>query len=288
MKTTFNNQFPIVLLILSITGSNRLTSAGRWYTALDKRQYYIEGSTKYNWLQAMDKCSRLGLQLAVIDNPSKNEALVKLLRSIFRKSPDLWIGHHDEFNRAKNKNRGWYAASSGRVINFGYWRKGEPNNKKKNEHCTQIYRKADFKWNDETCDNHYFGYICEEHYLKDKYKRDMTTKQNTMKQRNNELLSSFNATQNRVQENLVIARNETGNILELWERSCEVVFENFIQSLEELIKRKPYLQAVVADIGASVYELALEAKKDISTLTTEARRSIEEIQLNCEKAYPPT
>uniref|UniRef100_A0A1I8PWV0 C-type lectin domain-containing protein n=1 Tax=Stomoxys calcitrans TaxID=35570 RepID=A0A1I8PWV0_STOCA len=64
-------------------GLFQLASAAYWYKANDGNEYFIEASTNYNWLQAMDQCSRQGLQLVTIDHPSKNAALTTLLRSIF-------------------------------------------------------------------------------------------------------------------------------------------------------------------------------------------------------------
>ncbi|XP_061392259.1 perlucin-like protein, partial [Musca vetustissima] len=163
-----------------------------WYTTYDDRRYFIEDSPKYNWLQALDECSRRGLQLFVIDDPSKNTAFVNFLKLLYGKPLDLWIGHHDEFNNVANRT--WYSAASGEAINYGNWAKGEPNNRF-GEHCGQLYRKSDFQWNDEDCDDHYFGYICEEHYLSGKCHKDLEQRHNATNEENLKLLTAFNATQ---------------------------------------------------------------------------------------------
>ncbi|XP_073828636.1 uncharacterized protein [Musca autumnalis] len=277
------NKYSVVILILSIAFQLQLSFAATWYTTYDGSRYLIEGSARYNWLQAMDECSRRGLQLVVIDNASKNTALVALLRSVFGSSRDLWIGHHDEFNTAKDKNRAWYSSSSGERIFYSYWDNGEPNNKN-GEHCTEIYRKADFKWNDEDCDTHYFGYICEEHHLSVKCRKDIEDIKQDAQQKYLELAVAFNETQHKIQQNLFVARNETDNLLESWQRSSEDIFENFKESLKEIIRKQPYLEAVVADIGTAVNQMALEAKDELAKLTADIRQSIQVIQLNAENS----
>ncbi|XP_013112462.2 lectin subunit alpha-like [Stomoxys calcitrans] len=150
----------VVLLLTTMGFMFNMSFGAMWHEAGDGRRYLVEGTAKYNWLQALDQCLLKGLQLVVIDSAAKNEELVKLLRSIFGNSRDLWIGHHDEFNKKGGASRNWYSAAIGEPIFFGYWDRGEPNNRF-GEHCAQIYRKSNFRWNDENCDTHFFGYICE-------------------------------------------------------------------------------------------------------------------------------
>ncbi|XP_059223885.1 lectin subunit alpha-like [Stomoxys calcitrans] len=138
----------------------QLASAAYWYTAGDGNHYLIEGATNYNWLQAFDQCARQGLQLAVVDNASKNSALTALLRLVFGSSPDLWIGHHDEFNTKVDKNRLWFSPFSGLPISFSNWASIQPDNNNQNEHCVQISRVMNYQWNDAFCE-HKFGFICE-------------------------------------------------------------------------------------------------------------------------------
>ncbi|XP_013112448.1 lectin subunit alpha [Stomoxys calcitrans] len=279
---TLNRNFAKFGIVLFI-GLFQLASTASWYTASDGHRYYIEGAANYNWLQALDQCSRQGLQLAVIDSDSKNKALISLLRSIFGSSRDLWLGHHDEFYKKKDKNRSWYSASTGAAITFSYWDSGEPNNKG-GEHCTEIYRKADFKWNDENCDTNYFGFICEEHFKTAQCRTQMETKRSTIEQKNNQLSSDFATTQDNVSQIIKGSSTDTDNTLALWENSTQNVMDEFKQSLNELIAKKPYLQAVIGDVGPAIRALAAEAQEEISKLTQQTRQTISEIHVNGEKS----
>uniref|UniRef100_A0A1I8QEM4 C-type lectin domain-containing protein n=1 Tax=Stomoxys calcitrans TaxID=35570 RepID=A0A1I8QEM4_STOCA len=146
--------------VVLVIGLFQLVSSGSWHTANDGRDYFVETGRGYNWFQAMDECSRRGLHLAVIDSEEKNFGLVRLLGKVFDPVVNLWIGHHDELNKKKDKNRNWYSVSTGKIINFKFWASGEPNNLFGKEHCVHIYKSKDFKWNDRSCDYSY-GYICE-------------------------------------------------------------------------------------------------------------------------------
>ncbi|XP_013112457.2 lectin subunit alpha [Stomoxys calcitrans] len=273
-------QFGLILFL----GLLDVSSGASWYTASDGRRYLIEATASYNWLQALDKCTRQDLQLVVIDSDSKNKALISLLRSVFGSARDYWIGHHDEFNRKKDKNRGWYSSTSGASISYGYWDSGEPNNFGGTEHCTQIYRKTDYKWNDEDCDKHSFGYICEEHFKTAQCRSQMEAKRTAAQQKNNQLSSDFVKTKNNVNKIMTDTSEDTDNMLTLWESSSQNVMDNFKESLNELIAKKPYLQAVIADVGPAIKALASEAQVEISKLTEQTRQTIAQVQLQAEKS----
>ncbi|XP_075155910.1 lectin subunit alpha-like [Haematobia irritans] len=272
-------KYRVILLI----GLFHVASSAQWYTANDGRRYLIEESSSYNWLQALDQCSRQGLQLAVIDSTQKNNALIALLRSVFGGSRDLWIGHHDEFNTKKDKNRMWYSSSTGESISYGYWDSGEPNNKG-GEHCAEIYRKSDFRWNDENCDKMYFGYICEEHYKTAQCRSLMESKRSTTKQKNNKLSLDFVRTESNVDKIMDNLRNDTDGVMTQWELTAGSILNNFENSLNQLIAKKPYLQAVIADVGPAIKELASQAHVDLTKLSGETRQSIGEMQLNGQKS----
>ncbi|XP_061401398.1 lectin subunit alpha-like [Musca vetustissima] len=261
----------------------QLAAAADWYTGSDGRNYLIEGSASYTWFQAMDQCSRRGLQLVMIDNEVKNNAIIDLIKIHFGKSRDLWIGHHDEFNSKKDKTRTWYSVATGSPIAYSNWNKGEPNNYKGNEHCTEISVKADFKWNDEKCDENYYGFICEEHYKTTQCHNDVQTKRYAANEKNSKLAADFSETQQNIQTQLIESRNDTDQQFVNWEKSSDEVFENFKKSLDDYLKKKPYLMAVVADIGDDINALAMEAKNEIAKLTQETQQSIVTSQLNGEQ-----
>ncbi|XP_061392258.1 lectin subunit alpha-like [Musca vetustissima] len=251
-------KFAVCFTIFAI-GFWPLATAADWYTGSDGRNYLIEGSASYTWFQAMDQCSRRGLQLVMIDNEVKNNAIIDLIKIHFGKSPDLWIGHHDEFNSKKDKTRTWYSVATGSPIAYSNWNKGEPNNYKGNEHCTEISVKADFKWNDEKCDENYYGFICEEHYKATQCHNDVQTKRYAANEKNSKLAADFSETQQNIQTQLIESRNDTDQ------------------------QFKPYLMAVVADIGDDINALAVEAKNEIAKLTQQTHQSIATAQLNGEQ-----
>lgn len=144
--------------------------------------------------------------------------------------------------------------------------------------------KTGFSWNDEPCDTSYFGYICEEHYKTTQCRNDVESKRKSTNQKNSQLSQDFTKTKTNVQTYVEKSHNDTDNLLQLWEKSAEEILENFEKSLNELILKKPYLQAVVADVGATVKELVSEAKVEMARVNEQTRQSIADIQLNSEKS----
>ncbi|XP_075155780.1 lectin subunit alpha-like [Haematobia irritans] len=244
----------------------QVVSSAEWYTASDGHQYLIEEETKYNWLQAMDQCSQMGLQLAVIDNEEKNEALTTLLRSIFGTSRDLWIGHHDAFNTKKDKKRNWYSIANGEILEFSYWHSGEPNNHW-GEHCAQIYGKADFRWNDGDCASKTIGFICEENYHTSQCRLDVENKKNSTNERISQIAQEFVSTQNNIQKIISETRNESGNLLIEWKRSTENILENFKN-----------LKIMIANLGKTIDEVYARTNKKILKLSESTRERIESAQ----------
>uniref|UniRef100_A0A1I8MY01 C-type lectin domain-containing protein n=1 Tax=Musca domestica TaxID=7370 RepID=A0A1I8MY01_MUSDO len=277
-------KFAVVIFLTFLFGLCQLATAADWDTASDGRQYLIETSVGYNWLQAVDQCSRRGLQLVVIDNEVKNNAIIDLIKSKFGSAKDLWVGHHDEYNTKKDKNRPWYSIATGQEITFSNWYISEPNNYKSQEHCAEIKSSARFQWYDESCTDSYYGYICEEHYKTTQCHNDVQAKRYSTNEKNALLSSDFTETQTNIQNQLNQTRNETNAALLNWNKSSKVVFENFKKSLDGYLKKKPYLQAVVADIGDDINALAVEAENEILNLNQQTQESLANVQLNAEQS----
>jgi hypothetical protein len=117
---------------------------GNWY------RVYTE---KVGWDMARDKCRRLGGQLAVVPD----EATWTFLKSLSR-GLQLWLGGTDE-------GSGIWRWVDGSPFTFKAWHKGEPNNRKNDEHYIEMYRDG---WNDLRKDGTYkdpryqvVGFICE-------------------------------------------------------------------------------------------------------------------------------
>uniref|UniRef100_A0A1I8PNP1 C-type lectin domain-containing protein n=1 Tax=Stomoxys calcitrans TaxID=35570 RepID=A0A1I8PNP1_STOCA len=253
--------------LLALVGLLHLVSGtANWHTASDGRQYLIEEAAKYNWHQAMNQCSRQGLQLVVIDNESKNEALTTLLRAVFGTSRDLWIGHHDEFNTKKDKLRNWYSMSTGEALPFNYWHSGEPNNHW-GEHCAQIYGRANFHWNDADCSSKYFGYICEEHLRTTQCRANLEFKRNATNERNTQVSLDFGRTQSNVQQIMKNTRNYTDKLMVEWKIASANILENFRN-----------LQTIIADVGKTINDIYLKTNDDILKLAESTRLHVENTQ----------
>ncbi|XP_075158006.1 lectin subunit alpha-like [Haematobia irritans] len=112
----------------------------------------------YDAEAAARECTRRGLQLVEIKSQEKNAAFDALLRSLFKKSPDLWIGGRD--NGSSDKQRPFHWIMSEKPFAFTSWGPGQPDNYRNVEHCVHIYSATDFLWNDANCSSK-LGYICE-------------------------------------------------------------------------------------------------------------------------------
>ncbi|XP_061389147.1 lectin subunit alpha-like [Musca vetustissima] len=134
----------------------------QWYNSRDGRRYLIDAEQKYNWLSAQQACSRRNLQLVEIKSAAKNEALVEVLSSTFKRPINLWLGANDEFNTNQDPKRPFYWSSSGKRMDFTNWSEGSPANAGSNEHCVHICAKTqNYEWSDLPCTEQ-IGLICEE------------------------------------------------------------------------------------------------------------------------------
>ncbi|XP_075157062.1 lectin subunit alpha-like [Haematobia irritans] len=116
----------------------------------------------YNADEAKKECTRRGLQLVEIKSAEKNVAFDALLRNLFTKSPDLWLGGRD--NGSSNKDRPFHWLMSEKPFAFTNWSGGQPDNSGGVEHCVHIYSATNFKWNDINCSAK-LGYICETRFF---------------------------------------------------------------------------------------------------------------------------
>jgi hypothetical protein len=96
-------------------------------------------------------CADQGMRMVEIDSPTENAWLWQTARS--RAIQRWWIGLSD---RAVE---GAYRTSDGRRVQFGAWRRGEPNDGGRNEDCVHFWENAP-DWNDARCNSEH-GVICE-------------------------------------------------------------------------------------------------------------------------------
>uniref|UniRef100_A0A1I8NQT2 C-type lectin domain-containing protein n=1 Tax=Stomoxys calcitrans TaxID=35570 RepID=A0A1I8NQT2_STOCA len=148
----------VIATLWSICFIQFVAAIPQWHQARDGRSYLIEAEKKFDFSTATNECYRRGLQLAEIKNADKNAALDILLRSLFAKTPDLWIGARDD--GSSRKDRPFYWQKSKQRMVFGNWASGQPDNSQGVEHCVHYYSATNFKWNDIKCDSK-LGFICE-------------------------------------------------------------------------------------------------------------------------------
>ncbi|XP_075159278.1 uncharacterized protein LOC142232379 [Haematobia irritans] len=259
--------------LLTVLVFQYVAAVPEWYTASDGNEYLIETEQKYNWLEANDECRRQNLSLVVIDNEDKNTAFDALLRTNFVKLLPLWLGHHDEFSTVRGP-RQFYSLASGKPIIFSNWFKGEPKNVKKQEHCAYVCGGVDYKWMNGLCTTRKHGYICE----KDQSEVQCQANQNNVRKEVkelNEALAAEYASQNpaitHVMENTEMANNQ---IVEDLTASKTVIIADAKKALDKVAEKKPYLQAVLADVGPTYMAILRNALTEMSTVSTEAWESM--------------
>ncbi|XP_070610676.1 C-type lectin lectoxin-Thr1-like [Erythrolamprus reginae] len=100
------------------------------------------------WADAKTFCRehRTGCHLASIHSVEESTALAEYVTNYLRSGGNVWIGLHDP---DKNRNWQWTDKSN---YSFRTWKPGEPNNKRYNENCVELWKSLGYKkWNDEHC-----------------------------------------------------------------------------------------------------------------------------------------
>ncbi|MGK0357836.1 MAG: hypothetical protein ACI9U2_000119 [Bradymonadia bacterium] len=100
---------------------------------------------------ALAACAEEGLALVEVDSPAENAWVWQTARS--RAVQRWWIGLSD---RAEE---GAYRTLDNRRVEFGSWRRGEPNDGGRSEDCVHFWEDAP-EWNDARCASEH-GTICE-------------------------------------------------------------------------------------------------------------------------------
>ena len=71
---------------------------------------------------------------------------------------DVWLGIHRPSTSDILEDFVYY--SDGSSITYGYWKPGDPDNKRNSEHCVSSLARMYYKWSDCYC-SWIFGLICE-------------------------------------------------------------------------------------------------------------------------------
>uniref|UniRef100_A0A1L8ECE0 Putative lectin subunit alpha-like protein n=1 Tax=Haematobia irritans TaxID=7368 RepID=A0A1L8ECE0_HAEIR len=248
---------PIALAIL-----HPVLADPKWYTAIDGREYLIETRLKYNWLKAHNECARRNLHLAVIDSADKNNAFVTLLRTIFDRTPNLWLGHHDALNSEYKWHRSFYSIVNGTQLNFSNWYRGEPDNNEYQEHCVHLYSKSKFQWNDGQCSCQY-GYVCEKPQRNLQANCDFSEIRNSVYSLNKQLSKDHKIHAYEIGNILEDNRKESANNLKEFQQSTKETLDEAKQAVDDIIAQKPYLEAVMNDVGMSIKKIISEASDKI-------------------------
>ncbi|XP_005187789.2 lectin subunit alpha [Musca domestica] len=237
----------------------------QWYNSSDGRQYLIESAAKYNWFRTNHECARRNLQLVEIQSESKNQALVKLLKSIFGTSTSLWLGGNDQFNSEISTNRPFYWSASGKGMTYSYWYPGEPNNERNQENCVQTFAYSpDFQWNDVTCTNQY-GFICEDQHAHNKY-------YSTLREKRQHVMKAIKKFSESMQ-------HEKEKVLEMVHRTRNLIAKNN-KEVEEFLAA---LESKSSHNGGSD---EAENKQEMKKVPTETNEHINELYEKLENSTP--
>ncbi|XP_055618599.1 perlucin-like [Toxorhynchites rutilus septentrionalis] len=139
----------VVCLVLLVVAFH---SSAQRVKCVFESKYFIPNFTA-NWFKAVEYCNYLGMRLAVISSAEEQAKLTALVASTDKfsnVSTDIWIGGSD---LAEEGNFYWHA--TGNRIVFTNWKKNQPDNGQKNEHCMEIRyipeHSWDWHWNDRDC-----------------------------------------------------------------------------------------------------------------------------------------
>ncbi|XP_059223210.1 lectin subunit alpha-like [Stomoxys calcitrans] len=202
-------------------------------------------------------------------------SILKYLAGIVEYNPPhLWIGLHDNLNTAETLKRPFFSIVDGSQIKFSYWNNGEPNNALYSEHCTHIGMANNFKWNDDKCEKK-FGYICEKPQAPVNISCDLNETRKTVYQLNEGLAKDHKNNQEEVQGMLNDNRLQTQSVLQEWQKSSQKSLNESQKSINDIFASKPYLQAVIADVGQPIKQIIREAYNEIAQFSHEAQQAID-------------
>ncbi|KAM7356635.1 lectin subunit alpha-like isoform 2-T2 [Cochliomyia hominivorax] len=130
----------------------------KWHQSNDGSKFYIETTKMYNWFEAISECARKNMSLIAIDTFEKHQQIDSLLRRLYDKFNDVWIGGHENALAYRYE---WI--TTGETFTFTNWGPGQPNESEYGKHC--FLMSSDFQWYDQNCTSNKIGFICEEHPL---------------------------------------------------------------------------------------------------------------------------
>ncbi|KAM4749165.1 hepatic lectin-like [Rhinophrynus dorsalis] len=114
--------------------------------------YYIS-QTKSNWMKARSVCERKQSYLAVITSENEQKFLTE--KTATGIGSRYWIGLND----MEEEGVWTWVDGTNYTTSYKFWKKGEPNNDKRNEDCAHMWTRGE--WNDVHCTYDQCYAICE-------------------------------------------------------------------------------------------------------------------------------
>ncbi|XP_070766625.1 galactose-specific lectin nattectin-like [Enoplosus armatus] len=101
------------------------------WTQFDDHCYMFNHDQK-DWADAEIACIALGGNLASIPNKDVYDFLIKTIQAATDEHRRTWVGGHD------TAKEGVWLWTDGTKFDFKLWRRGEPNNTGRSEHCMEL------------------------------------------------------------------------------------------------------------------------------------------------------
>ncbi|XP_073319112.1 lactose-binding lectin l-2-like [Pagrus major] len=127
-----------------------------WYSFNSRCYKYV--ATPLTWADAELYCLSEGANLVSIHSLEEQDFVKSLIKNFDHTERPTWIGLSDIHKEGR------WMWSDGSVVDFVFWRKGEPNNHGGHEHCVQNNYGTDLEWNDGQCSDT-ISSVCASHIM---------------------------------------------------------------------------------------------------------------------------
>lgn len=126
--------------------------------------------------------------------------------------------------------------------------------------------------------------MCEQNQLSLKYTKDLEQKRQNANQKNSQVSSNYKNTQTEIQEAVKKGHSVTNDILLDFDNALEEVIAESKNSINDIVKKKPYLVAVIADVGDIIREILADTQKGILKASEESRTTVRNVQVDTESS----
>ncbi|XP_058976775.1 lectin subunit alpha [Musca domestica] len=244
-------------------------SSPTWYSGNNGKRYLVELDTKLNWLQANSQCKRRGLQLLEIDSSDKNSQIKDILRKIWGGSKDIWLGYHDGLSSSTDSHRPFYSLSTGVQITYSDWYNRESSTPEEQTHCVQLSNDHNLQWLTVDCSRKN-SFICEE----SKNNQDSDNKRKTIFEANRKISNEFTNLQNSMRQVNENIRHDTFSALNTHLKSTNDIITDVKSSIEAILKKKPFVLALLADSIKTFNTLVVEKEAALAKVAEDTQSTI--------------